>query len=154
MQLSGLLFKMTINISKRKEALINIIMLPREMSPNVSRPQVPILPNYGLSVELPCTHPTFRLNSRVLSSWEAFMAEGSRTNKNVISQYLYHVPVIQKVGGSSIPTTLHLRLPRGCALRLTLQWMHFCSKLGLLGFCNKTATPLQAAGHCVGYDQK
>lgn len=153
MQLSGL-FKMTVNISKRKEALINIIMLPREMSPNTSRPQAPIMPSYGLRVEPPCTHPTFRLNSRVLSSWEAFMAEGSRTNKNVISQSLYHVPVIQKVGGSSTPTTPHLCLPPGCALQMTLKWIHFCSKSGLLGFCNKTATPLQAAGRCVGYDQK
>lgn len=108
------LFKTTVNMSKRKEALINIIMLPREIIPNISHPQVPILPNYGLSVELPCTHPTFRLNSRVLSSWEDFMAEGPRTNKNVIPQYLYHFPSHPKGRRQLHPHHTALRLPPGC----------------------------------------
>lgn len=90
-----LIFFMTINISKRKEDLVNTVMLKRKISPNVRQSQVLTLLNYRLRVEMSCTCAKFKLNTRILfTSFKKrhLLQKAQEPIKKVISQYLYCVP--------------------------------------------------------------
>lgn len=137
---------MTINISKRKEALINIIMCRREISPNIRCPQVLILLNYRLSIELQCTHPKLKLNFRIL--FTSYM-EGHLWQKpwEPIQTQLHNIfttsPIIQMAESGFIPTTLH------CACWFSIDTAMYAFPPGqvkLFGVLQKTATLQQAVG--------
>lgn len=137
---------MTINISKRKEALMNIIMCRREISPNVRCPQALILLNYRLSVELQCTHPKLKLNVMILftSFMERHLWQKAQEPIQIQLHNIFTMsPIIQRAGGGFIPTTLH------CACLLVFNWhCHVCvffPQVKLFGVLQKIAALQQAA---------
>lgn len=129
---------MTINISKRKEALMNIIMCRREISPNVRCPQALILLNYRLSVELQCTHPKLKLNVMIL--FTSFMER--HLCRRLKNQYKFSFTISllcpQSSKGPEVASfPLHFTvLACWCSID-TAMYAFFSPKLSFLGFCKK-----------------
>lgn len=148
---------MTVNISKRKEAPINVMMLRRKIRPNARGPQVPILLSGRMNVELPCACPKLRLNSGIL--FTSFKKRHLRQKaqepiKKVISQYRCSVPDHPKGRRQLRSHYIALWLPPGW-FQWTLPWtppppLPSWAYWGFVKNCHSTP----GCWPCLGCDQK